>query len=570
MRRGNPTFNNKVDIWATGCVLYETLFRKRTFDSDFETLSQAFTWSTSEAGIELPETVDCIPDKRNWAVLSTMIHAMFEVKQEMRPSAKDLLDMVQPRGTPIGSLSPSSDFPVLNAEIGSAIQLSPITSETVSIPQTLENEATGTPPNDPNIISPTEIEDRLIFGLLTAARRNFKDKNYEIVEDCLKRACAQLKGSFRSHFQDWEELEEMLVISQCKMGNLREAEANVLKGLNESGGEVVPIMKLAKPLISAYCEKDMPDDAIKLLNQIMDFKRGKEVPLAEPQYALAEVFLRKKDMVEAKKLCEKVLTSKTSLSKELFGESLLLMCLICSENNDWIDFERYKEGLPDGYQGIILRFSFKLTKDFIKLDQLCLKESSDAMIAISNGHLDALIPTEVATSWRELSRRRSLDPSHSHQRLFLLQIVINFGKPAQVERLLKRWNYAEVLDLTWGEGENDNGGTVLMEASCRGRDDIVTLLCDYGANVDLASPRGWTALHCAVHENKSSVVRLLLEKKANIELKDVDDRTPLQLAKSRGATGIVKMLEEYIKKNEGRRQNRFARWRRKLSLEGRE
>jgi ankyrin repeat protein len=132
----------------------------------------------------------------------------------------------------------------------------------------------------------------------------------------------------------------------------------------------------------------------------------------------------------------------------------------------------------------------------------------------------------------------------------LLQTFVNFGKPPQVLRLLKKWNYDEKLDLTWGD--QGNTGTVLMEASLRGRDDIVRILCDSGANINLASPSGWTALHCAsrankdaVVRNKEAVVRTLLENGANPEAKTEDNLTPLDLAK--GQRAIVNLLEEYVK-----------------------
>src|SRR5271155_4097151 len=111
-------------------------------------------------------------------------------------------------------------------------------------------------------------------------------------------------------------------------------------------------------------------------------------------------------------------------------------------------------------------------------------EPLDAVVAISNGHLDDFIPADEAEGWKERSRRRSSDSSQLHQCLFLLQTFVNFGTSPQVLRLLKKWNYDEKLDLTFGD--KGNTGTVLMEASLRGRDDIVRILCDSGANINLA------------------------------------------------------------------------------------
>ena len=36
-------YTNKVDIWALGCILYELVFRKKTFDNDMAVLSYALS-----------------------------------------------------------------------------------------------------------------------------------------------------------------------------------------------------------------------------------------------------------------------------------------------------------------------------------------------------------------------------------------------------------------------------------------------------------------------------------------------------------------------------------------------
>ena len=161
---------------------------------------------------------------------------------------------------------------------------------------------------------------------------------------------------------------------------------------------------------------------------------------------------------------------------------MALVCSASSENEDRMEAEGYKGLLGEDYRSTTSGLAFTLTTGFIQLDQLCLMKPIDAMNAIANGHLDGLLPTEEDLDWRSRSRRKSQD-SQSQQCLFLLQTFVNFGSEAQLQRLLKRWNYAEKLDYTW----SDNGGTVLMEASIRGRDRIVKLLCEFGATVDLVS-----------------------------------------------------------------------------------
>lgn len=182
--------------------------------------------------------------------------------------------------------------------------------------------------------------------------------------------------------------------------------------------------------------------------------------------------------------------------------------------------------------------------------------STDAMMEISNGYLDDLIPEELSEKWKERSRHRLQDPSNSYQRLLLLQAFINFGSHVQIKRLLEKWGYIEILNHSWGD--ENNGGTVLMEAAWLGRDDIVTLLCDFGSNVDLASPRGWTALHCAVYANQIRIVKILLEMNANAELRDATGITPLELARAQGYHPIARVLKSRIQRDRRGRPSFFS------------
>lgn len=307
----NPTFTNKVDIWATGCVIYETIFRRRTFASDMETMARAFQWSQSDGtGIELPETVDCIPNRQYWTVLSDMIHVMLEVRVAMRPTAEDLLEMLGPRGTQSAPTSISTSDPqVVDTDNENPILLS------------LASRGT----NNPNTGPALEVESEFRKGLVTYARKNFKDRDYEAVIEALKKEYAELNGSFRAHFENWEELYRMLIISQCKMGYLTAAKASVLRALNERrdlngvGGED-PIFKLAKPLILRYSETNMLKDAGGILTEFIEFRKRRSMSFIEPQCAFAELCLMKQDIDTAKKLCEEIKSQASLISRKLRDE----------------------------------------------------------------------------------------------------------------------------------------------------------------------------------------------------------------------------------------------------------
>jgi hypothetical protein len=90
---------------------------------------------------------------------------------------------------------------------------------------------------------------------------------------------------------------------------------------------------------------------------------------------------------------------------------------------------------------------------------------------------------------------------------------------------------------------NSNSHPLLLEVAEKGREAVVKLLLEAGANVD---PRsfGWTPLMLAAANGHEAVVKLLLEAKANVEREDLKYRTPLLWAAKNGHETIVKLLLE--------------------------
>ncbi|KAL7755373.1 hypothetical protein ACKLNR_014471 [Fusarium oxysporum f. sp. zingiberi] len=84
--------------------------------------------------------------------------------------------------------------------------------------------------------------------------------------------------------------------------------------------------------------------------------------------------------------------------------------------------------------------------------------------------------------------------------------------------------------------------TNLMIASYYGHHEIVKLLLEKGANVEVNDNRGCTPLLWAAAEGHEAVVKLLLEKGANVEAKDNCGRTPLQVATDYGHEAMATLL----------------------------
>ncbi|RDW86719.1 ankyrin repeat domain-containing protein [Aspergillus mulundensis] len=81
-------------------------------------------------------------------------------------------------------------------------------------------------------------------------------------------------------------------------------------------------------------------------------------------------------------------------------------------------------------------------------------------------------------------------------------------------------------------------------AAIQGHADILYLLLDHGADLELRNLFGHTALQSACTENHLACATLLLERGANIESIATDGRTPLLLATVGGYLDIVKLLIE--------------------------
>lgn len=112
--------------------------------------------------------------------------------------------------------------------------------------------------------------------------------------------------------------------------------------------------------------------------------------------------------------------------------------------------------------------------------------------------------------------------------------------------------HLEILKMTLSHGAdlkstNRYGGTALIPASERGHVDTVRTLIEAGVDVDHINNLGWTALLEAIilgdgRERHQQIVGLLVESGANVNLADGEGVTPLQHARSRGYREIEKLL----------------------------
>lgn len=92
---------------------------------------------------------------------------------------------------------------------------------------------------------------------------------------------------------------------------------------------------------------------------------------------------------------------------------------------------------------------------------------------------------------------------------------------------------------------DDNGDTPLVLVAAFGYLDILKVLIEYKADVNVQNQCGSTALMAAASNCKTDSVNMLIEHNADVNRKDCDDRTALMCAALEGCVDIVNVLIDH-------------------------
>jgi serine/threonine protein kinase len=85
------TYNNKVDIWALGCILYEIVTLRKAFSTDNAVYEYSMQHALDEEGMRLPLDLGVYQDEWFEKVIGELLQTMLQIDSSMRPSAADLM-----------------------------------------------------------------------------------------------------------------------------------------------------------------------------------------------------------------------------------------------------------------------------------------------------------------------------------------------------------------------------------------------------------------------------------------------------------------------------------------------
>jgi hypothetical protein len=183
--------------------------------------------------------------------------------------------------------------------------------------------------------------------------------------------------------------------------------------------------------------------------------------------------------------------------------------------------------------GLYLRANDELAVD----ETLSVGEFTSGLVVLVSPNdplVDAVVRGDVAAVKDLLARGSDVDTIDEEYDWSALSQAVSKGN-------------REIVDILLNAGANVNlrnrrGHTALMNGSESTTQDIVWALIDAGAKIDLQDEDGKSALHYMAGYDNPDALRALIEGDASIDASDNEGQTPLLIAARYGNTEIVKAL----------------------------
>ena len=161
-----------------------------------------------------------------------------------------------------------------------------------------------------------------------------------------------------------------------------------------------------------------------------------------------------------------------------------------------------------------------------------------------------LANAQFSDSWEFLNAVRKMDFKEMRSRLGKganINRIDKDGFPAMVIAADKK--SSELLNFLIEMGAKvdvptvQNKETALMRLSASGHNELIQILLNAGADLNLGDGNGETPLMKASRSRKIRTVKLLLEKGANVNAADYTGRTALDIARNTRSIRLIRMLE---------------------------
>jgi len=144
------------------------------------------------------------------------------------------------------------------------------------------------------------------------------------------------------------------------------------------------------------------------------------------------------------------------------------------------------------------------------------------------------------------------DPSRPTRTRTPLSLAVRLGDHEIVGILLEAG--ADPAGPSWSplsELPRPKGGLAFfanaIHEAASGYFDILRLLCDRGAAIEIRNHEGRTPLHIAVSYGQKEIVRFLCDRGADITAQNREGQNAVQIASSRGYLEIAEILQQYQK-----------------------
>jgi tetratricopeptide (TPR) repeat protein len=196
-----------------------------------------------------------------------------------------------------------------------------------------------------------------------SGKSDFQAQKYKAAWTFLDKAYSELETTYSElqdrvlHFNNWENLLNLLVVCQCKLEKFDEALSTLNSLIQRIGSELVPetllnaICKTTEVLISNFCRVVRLDDAAGLATKVIDLKTSNNLSALDTQRILAEIYLRQNNLAEAESRCLEIIAARDSDERAAIDEETdLLLFLIYSQTGNMDEALCKKELLSEPYK----------------------------------------------------------------------------------------------------------------------------------------------------------------------------------------------------------------------------